>query len=129
MAGELTGFIADVLDTIERAGDGRLTREWQELHPLMTLASVISVLAGQWAGRCPGGTSRACPAGTPVPYWPTEGLRDLDAAAKAAPCPEDVPGCTIRHAAIPPLPTAVAFHVLAEAITTEDDKNPMWDGS
>jgi hypothetical protein len=51
--------------------------EWADLHDLMKLAGVIAGTASRYAAAAPDPDA-------PVPYLPAEGLRDLDAAVKAA---------------------------------------------
>jgi hypothetical protein len=56
---------------------GLISDEWAELHDLMKLAHVISATADRYA-------QRARDLDAPVPFRPADGLRDLDAAVKAA---------------------------------------------
>jgi len=70
-AGKLFDLISETMDTISTVND-----EWDDLHSLMGLAHIISRTASRYAGLAPDPDA-------PPPYVPAEGMRDLQAAAKA----------------------------------------------
>jgi septal ring-binding cell division protein DamX len=61
--------------------------EWADLHNLMKLAGVISDFTSRYSTEAP---DRDAPdpdapdPDAPIPYLPADGMRDLDAAVKAA---------------------------------------------
>jgi hypothetical protein len=80
IANTASGLIARLSDLMRQVRPEDITQlptEWHELHDLMSLAGVIAAQAGRYSTEAPD-------LDAPVPYLPADGMRDLDAAVKAA---------------------------------------------
>jgi hypothetical protein len=76
-ASNLLNRIHDLMRQVRPEDITKLPAEWHELHDLMNLAGVIAAQASRYAEQAPDPDA-------PVPYLPADGLRDLDAAVRAA---------------------------------------------